>query len=636
MENQSQLSSYLEYLPAYLQTDPLIGQFLRAFEQILSGIPSPEAPPFQPHILTADSESTVGVETVISEIHRYFDPQQTPAEFLPWLAGWIALSLQEDWNEAVKRQFISQIVPLYRIRGTVPGLKKMLTIYLENSGLSYPERTISIFEFPDQPHYFQVQLALPSHQVIQPERYWRECRAAQAIINQEKPAHTYYALRILTLTMQLSQGWGCCYPFTLWEDPSQQILELEASVHLDPEEFESQLGQEILIRIQGTKKLLEPKGSQRGPVVRQRIFYDQWVANPRGFFVALANLGDRALRGTLTVHLNFTLNHQPFSCLVLTAPFDLEPNLRIYRPWNDLAAMPGNTRLDSNPATTLKLQNDPPLHIYEPQIQPIDGNIRLGSQRPQTLRLVHDARLRIYQPRTLWDPVAQTTRLGWDTTSTLQLSRDRQTPTLQIYTRRTEYKIGNTRLGPAIGDTLRLVPNSQWLERIYRFQLFELPQQQQLEIEVWVEPHHPTPEEALNINHLLLLRIQSQTAKLSPFPGSYYPNTPNLEFSPQGIRATHTVTYQKFLENLQGFYVVLTNLNPQIVTGTVTIRIKFKLNQRQISLVILEENFALSPRVHALEICHQNQDGTMAGNTIIGRVTPYMLRNAVQTEDWID
>jgi hypothetical protein len=72
------------------------------------------------------------------------------------------------------------------------------------------------------------------------------------------------------------------------------------------------------------------------------------------------------------------------------------------------------------------------------------------------------------------------------------------------------------------------------------------------------------------------------------------------------------------------------------VTGTVTIQINFNLNQRPTSLVILVENFELSPRVHALEICHQNTNGTMSGNTILGRVTPAMLRANIQEDDWID
>lgn len=627
METQ-QLSSYLEYLPAYLQSDPFLGRFLLSFEQGLSGISSLEPVPFRPQILTSGTESPVGLETIISQIHTYLDPQQTPADFLPWLAGWVALSLREDWDESVKRQFISQIVPLYRLRGTIRGLKKMLTIYLENSGLSYPERTISIFEFPDQPHYFQVQLALPSNQVIQPDRYWRECRAAQAIINEEKPAHTFYALRILTLTMQLSQTWGCCYPFAMFDDPIGQKVQVEASVSLDPT-FDPALAAQILIRIQGKTEVLEPNGSQMGPVVRQTVFYEKLLANPNGYFVALANLSDRYLSGTMTVRLNFNLNHQPVSVVFLTAPFSLEPNLRIYRPWRPVEEMSGSSRLTDDPQSTLRLQSDSPPRLYQSRTHYIDGNTYIGSRRGQTLRLVHDARLRIYKPRIRWDQMQGSTRLGASPDQTMQLPIDRDNLTLQVYTHRAEYQIGNTRLGSAIGDTLRLIPNSQWLERIYRFHLFDPPDQRRIEIEALIDPQCASPEELQKVSHLLVVRMQSQT---SPFP----PFTPELEFTDQGIRVTHHMPYERFLKNIQGFYVVIQNLNHQMVTGTVTIRINFNLNQKPTSLVILVENFALSPRVHALEICHPQSDGTLGGNTILGRVTPSMLRANIQEDDWID
>ncbi|XZF66229.1 MAG: phage tail protein [Gloeotrichia echinulata DVL01] len=46
---------------------------------------------------------------MIDDIHLYFNPQDTPEEFLPWLAGWVSLSLRDDWAVEVKRQFIQQI-----------------------------------------------------------------------------------------------------------------------------------------------------------------------------------------------------------------------------------------------------------------------------------------------------------------------------------------------------------------------------------------------------------------------------------------------------------------------------------------------------------------------------------------------
>lgn len=194
-------SDYVQYLPAVLQADPFLGQFLLAFEQILSGIP----PSTFEQILSRLPEPTAkalldappppGLETVIAQLHIYFDPKLTPAEFLPWLASWVALSLREDWSEPVKREFIRSIVPLYRLRGTKQGLIEMLKLYLENG-----QEKVAIYEFDPPAHYFQVELELASQDLV---AYRRKEKIARAIIDQEKPAHTFYALQIRMPTMRL-------------------------------------------------------------------------------------------------------------------------------------------------------------------------------------------------------------------------------------------------------------------------------------------------------------------------------------------------------------------------------------------------------------------------------------------------
>ena len=630
MEKQP-LNSYIEYLPAYLQQDKFLGKFLRAFEGMLSGFIEDKETNFKPQIVEGNAGKYLGLETIISNIQTYFDPQETPTEFLPWLAGWVALSLQDNWNKEIRVRFISQIVPLYQIRGTVPGLKKMLEIYMESSGLSYPERTISIFEFDNKPHYFQVQLALPSNQVIQPERYWQEFRIAKGIIDQEKPAHTFYALRILTLTMQITQAWGCCYPFVMFDAPPQHKMPIEATIKLNNAAPEDNLEQQIVIRIQGKNLPLEPNGSQLGPKVKKTIFYQELIGNPDGFFIALANLSDRQLTGTLTVQVSFLLNHQVYSLIILDAvPFDLEPNLRIYRPLNQLELMPGNTRLDSDKEQTMRVRPEPPLSIHQPQMKWIDGNTRLGSKVGQTMRLVHDARLRIYKPRPIFEQRSGITRLGSKVDERLQLPTGSDNSKLKIYRPNQEYKIGNTRLGSEVGATMRLIPNSQWLERIYRFKLFDSPATNKIEIEAIVELNGVAENEGKKIAMLLSLRIQSCSSSFSPL-------MPNLEFSSQGIRATHQVSYQRFLDNPEGFYIVLSNINDRQVAGKITINLNFNLNQRRISQTIVEEDFNLSRRVNVLEICGSDNNGIIEGNTIIGRVTPQMLKSsAIQEEAWID
>ncbi len=183
------VSSYLDHLPAVFREDPFIGQFLRAFEAMLTGTND------------VTGLDVTGLEQIIGRIADYLDPRTAPEEFLPWLAGWVALSLRADWDADTKRGFIREVVPLYRQRGTLAGLRRMLEIYLRSLGDEVTRDDVVIFdEFEVPPHFFQVQLTLSG-------AYRTRLRATQeiarAIIDQEKPAHTCYALKVVIPTMRL-------------------------------------------------------------------------------------------------------------------------------------------------------------------------------------------------------------------------------------------------------------------------------------------------------------------------------------------------------------------------------------------------------------------------------------------------
>jgi phage tail-like protein len=190
----SDTSSYLRHLPAEFERQVFLGRFLLAFERILNVGP-PGGPP--------------ALEEVIDGIDRYFRPRddddrsrQAPAEFLPWLAGWLSLTLREDWDEATRRRFLSGIVPLYRKRGTKDGLREMLRLYLgQNTAIAIlDDQRPGEFAFDPPAHFFQVHVTTTD---ITPEELQIKQRIATAIIDQEKPAHTYYALQFLMPSMRL-------------------------------------------------------------------------------------------------------------------------------------------------------------------------------------------------------------------------------------------------------------------------------------------------------------------------------------------------------------------------------------------------------------------------------------------------
>jgi phage tail-like protein len=60
--------------------------------------------------------------------HRLLDPRIAPAEALGWLGGLVGLAMDPCWPEAARRRMVQAASALFRIRGTVPGLRRMIEI----------------------------------------------------------------------------------------------------------------------------------------------------------------------------------------------------------------------------------------------------------------------------------------------------------------------------------------------------------------------------------------------------------------------------------------------------------------------------------------------------------------------------
>jgi len=319
-DNQSSpVNHYVDYLPAILQSDSFVRQLLLAFEGVISGLsPRDDA-----------DEFPKGLEEYIDSIHTYFNPGikkdsgAAPSDFLPWLASWVALSLRDEWSDQTKRQFISNIVPLYRQRGTKAGMEEILKLYLKSSNL--PEK-VQVFEFDNLPHYFQVQLTLPD---ADPDKYWRQARIAKAIIDQEKPAHTYYALKILVPTMQLT---GQFYTVRL-----QQKGKITASV-------EQEANDVLVLTIKGSLARTEPYKREIGRKtvsISYEVTQEEVAAN-QDWCVTVANLSDKTVAGKITITVAYPDNTSSPVC----NKFTLSPGLKIGKPLNG-----GNTLLGTESRT---------------------------------------------------------------------------------------------------------------------------------------------------------------------------------------------------------------------------------------------------------------------------------------------
>jgi phage tail-like protein len=225
MSDDNHLSSYLDFLPAIYREaatgarPDFLGRFLLAFEKVLTGLGDAKDPGLE-EILEGIVDPATG-SLRLAGAHRYFDPgpgrpdaERAPSGFLEWLSGWVALTLRGDWTDEEQRRILAEIVPAYRRRGTKEGLRQLLSAY---TGMVAESITISEFESPftvgvtsyvggdtalggGPPHYFLVAALITAADAADLER---KRGILHAIIDAEKPAHTYYDLHLQVPTMQI-------------------------------------------------------------------------------------------------------------------------------------------------------------------------------------------------------------------------------------------------------------------------------------------------------------------------------------------------------------------------------------------------------------------------------------------------
>jgi phage tail-like protein len=184
-------SHYLQYLPALYYDDDLMGRFLMIFESF-----------WQP------------IEQQIDGIHYYFDSKMTPSDFLPWLASWTDLALDDRWTEAQQRRLLGSAARLFRMRGTRQGLVEYLEIYTGRRAVITEHRANNLRLGRDakfgpsvalgrdnKPHSFTIHLRLPpaslaegEDEAVRKRKEHDRRRTIASIIESEKPAHTSYTL----------------------------------------------------------------------------------------------------------------------------------------------------------------------------------------------------------------------------------------------------------------------------------------------------------------------------------------------------------------------------------------------------------------------------------------------------------
>jgi phage tail-like protein len=183
-------SPYLNFLPALYREVDLVGRFSAIFEQA-----------FDPAVQTLDS------------LWAYLDPLTAPEALLPFLAHWVAWSLDDRWTLKQQRRLIRNAITLYRWHGTRQGLRFYLHLYtglpLDEHIAAEADKHISIEEVfsagflmgkthvgedsmlgGGRPYHFIVKLR------SQPDDRIDETLVRE-IIERQKPAFCTYELQIL-------------------------------------------------------------------------------------------------------------------------------------------------------------------------------------------------------------------------------------------------------------------------------------------------------------------------------------------------------------------------------------------------------------------------------------------------------
>jgi phage tail-like protein len=151
------------------------------------------------------------VEVNLTDGWRFYDPHTTPVDFLNWLSGWTAFSLDLDWPEPEKRALIKRAVDLYRIRGTKRGLTLFLRLFTGHEP-DIDENTWPFKGFRVEAEGAEIGARVGLDSVIMPPVDLAHCFVVtmpikfetvtsemiiriHQIIQMEKPAHTHYYLR---------------------------------------------------------------------------------------------------------------------------------------------------------------------------------------------------------------------------------------------------------------------------------------------------------------------------------------------------------------------------------------------------------------------------------------------------------
>lgn len=161
-------------LPAIYQEDDFAMRFVGGFDEVLA-----------PIVATLDC------------LIDYFDPALTPIDFLDWLAGWVGIEIDESWAPERRRAAVATAVEMYRMRGTISGLRANLEVLsggtveiTDSGGVSHSTHPMGELPGHDSPR-LAVRVTLAE------EPTERITKALDSIVQTAKPAHVVHRVEVV-------------------------------------------------------------------------------------------------------------------------------------------------------------------------------------------------------------------------------------------------------------------------------------------------------------------------------------------------------------------------------------------------------------------------------------------------------
>jgi phage tail-like protein len=163
-----------------------------------TGLPAvyQEEDPFTVRFTQAFDDSLAPIFATLDNLPAYFDPRYAPEDFLGWLAGWIAIELDETWDVSRRRVAVLNGAEVLRRRGTAGGLAAEIELatggeveIVENGGSGWSLDAGSPMIGSSRPALMvRVRVADPAR--VDAERLER-------IVDAAKPAHVPHRIEIV-------------------------------------------------------------------------------------------------------------------------------------------------------------------------------------------------------------------------------------------------------------------------------------------------------------------------------------------------------------------------------------------------------------------------------------------------------